>query len=99
MSKINVDGVILDDEGQHKLYQAIEVYMQHLKDKAAVEILMKECLADVGENIHKDMKKYVKNAATQIWKAEAGKLDLERKNDEEAAVEQCREIHAEHAGN
>ena len=97
MSKINVDGTILNDEDQDYLFKQMEYYIEGLKEKAAIELRLKDTLKVTEDKIKVD-KKFVKNSATDLWKAEAGKLDLDKKNDEAAATEQITEIFEKKSG-
>ena len=92
MSKINIDGTILDSEAQLKLFGYIESYIYGLKRKEAEDIALKEILVSCKDTLDLDTK-FVKSAAVNIWKVEAGKIDLQKQNDDAAAIEQCMEIH------
>ena len=96
-SKINVDGTILNEEDQEYLFKQMEHYIETLKEKATLDLRLKDILKVTEDKIKVD-KKYVKTAATDQWKAEAGKLDLDKKNDEAAATEQITEIYEKKSG-
>ena len=58
----------------------------------------KENLKDILEVVKDELKikpAYVKRAAQELFKEELGKLNRSEKNDDDAAVEQCREIYCE----
>ena len=97
MSKINICGVILDDEQQQQLYGFIESYLYGLKKKEAEDLALKEIATNAAATLKID-KKIITNAAKDIWKIEAGKLNIDQKSDEEAAIEQVREIYNTKSG-
>ena len=94
---IVIDGVILEEDEQKALADGQAVLIQNMKDAETLKLKATEDLNAIAEKTGLD-KKYIKKSATDMYKWESGKLDLNRKNDEDAAISQCHEIYQEHHG-
>lgn len=89
---INIDGQILQTEQQKELYGYLVEYMLCLKNKATEDLHMKDILTAAEDNLNLD-KKFISASAKDLFKAEQGKLDLNKRNDDAAAAEQCMEVY------
>ena len=91
---IDINGIKLDTEAQVKLTGIIKNYVYGLKQIESE----KENLKDILEVVKDELKikpAYVKRAAQELFKEELGKLNRAERNDDDAAVEQCRDIYCE----
>ena len=91
---IDINGIKLDNEAQIKLTGIIKNYVYGLKQIKSEQENLKDILEVVKDEL-KIKPAYVKRAAQELFKEELGKLNRSEKNDDDAAVEQCREIYCE----
>lgn len=93
MSKINIDGVILDEQQQKSLSGHIESLIYSFERVDIESDTQKKILE---ENVKGDLKlkpKYVKDVAKKLYALKIGKLNASEDQDAEAAKEQIMEIY------
>ena len=92
MSTIKVNGQVLDSAAQKSLADMIETYMYGLGRIDGEKMNHKDILERAKDEL-KINKSYVKNAATELYQEEQGKLNPQEKEEKEAAVAQIKEIY------